>query len=325
MGLALRERTGHEVLAIARTIAAHDDAVRRVETFIHSFEQSSWPRVTWRFSALSTDGCPLQFDFTTGDDRLRFTSEVAGPEAATHARLVSAVDLIARLGGARPPAEMLERWTSLQSEGALRWGAWLGVRQEGAGANLKLYVEVPADATPPAECALVSVLPSSRARMIGYDCARRAEEIYFGQPQMSERELDTFLAFMRSAPRRQDVLNAFVELCCLPARVALQWTNFGYSIVRNAPGAEVDFALFVRSRSVGNISRIRRQFLDRDARSGARSAYGRLVGSVADDRLPDHEIITLFARDRGEVAMRVGLSAIALADIAEQPSHGDAP
>src|SRR5579859_2031946 len=190
MGLALREDTAHEVLAIARAIASHDEDVRRVETCIRSFEQSSWHRVVWRFSALSTDGCPLQFDFTTGDDRLRFTSEVAGPETPTHARLGLAMDLIARLGGVRPPDGMLQRWTSLQAERALRWGAWLGVRQEGAGANLKLYVEIPRDAAEPEESALVSVLPSSQVRTIGYDCARRVEEVYFGQPQMSERELD---------------------------------------------------------------------------------------------------------------------------------------
>jgi hypothetical protein len=210
---------------------------------------------------------------------------------------------------------MLRRWSSLQSQRALRWGAWLGVRQDDAGANLKLYVEIPRGAAKPAESALLSVLPSSQVRTIGYDCARRVEEAYFGQPQMSERELDAFLAFMRSRPERQGVLEAFVELCCLPARAALQWTNFGYSIARRAPGAEVDFALFVRSRSIRDVSRIRRQFLDCDARSAKRSAYGRLVGTIADDRLPDHEIVTLFARDRGEVAMRVGLSAIALADI----------
>lgn len=314
MGLALREDAAHEVLALARAIATHDGAVRRIETCIRSFEQSSWRQVVWRFSALSTDGCPLQFDFTTGDDRFRFTSEVAGPETAARARLGLAVDLIARLGGARPPADMLKRWESLQSEFVLRWGAWLGVRSEIAGAGLKLYLEIPRDAAAPAEVDVESIVPSSRALMIGYDCARRTEELYYRQPQMSEREIDVFLAFMRAAPERRAVLDAFAELCCLPARAALQWTNFGYSIARRAPESDVDFALFVRSRTVGNVSRIRRQFLDRDARSARRSAYERLVGSIAEDRLPDHEMITFFARDRGEVAMRVGLSAIALVD-----------
>jgi hypothetical protein len=313
-----------DVLTVAHAIAARrgasaravEDAVRLVASCTTCLDESAWPEVAWRFSGLSTDGCPLQFAFSSRDDRLRYTCEAAGPELATRARLDAAADLIARLGGTRPPARFLHQWRSVQSEHALRWGAWLGVRHDASGTALKLYVEVPRGSRRMTPGIVEPIMPSSCLMMIGYDCATGTEERYFRQPQMDGHELDSFLTFMRAGPRRLAVLEAFTELCGLPVRAALQWMNFGYSVAGPAHDAGRDVVMFVRSRSLGDVPKIRRRLLSYEDRAGRGvSIYRDLFGVMADERLPDHEIVSLIAHEKGEVEMRVGLSALALAEL----------
>lgn len=315
MSSTVREKIVDDVRALASAIAP--DAAGCVEACVRRFTRSAWPDVAWRFSALSSDGSPLQFEFSSRDDRLRYCCEAAGPELPTDARLEAALDLIGELGGDAPDAAIVRRWMSLQSGTPLRWGAWVGVRHDGARALPKVYIEVPRDVGPLGLAEFAPVVPSSRPLMIGYDFATRSEEIYFRQHQMNDHELDTFLTFLRQSARRRAALDAFVELCGLPARAAMQWVNFGYSIAQRTPSAEVVFALFVRSRSVGDVSRVRRHFLARDSRSAKRSTYGAVLGTLPADRLPDHEMISLIARGPDEVEMRVGLSALALARLCQ--------
>lgn len=315
------------VLAVTRAIATRavaaqhtepaqreEAAIALVASCVRSFEESVWPKVAWRFSALSTDGGPLQFAFSSADDRLRYTCETAAPEVATCARLDATADLIARLGGEPPPAQFLDEWRSAQSQHALRWGAWLGVRHDGADSTLKAYVEVPRGARQATAQIYRPLVPSSCLMMIGYDCASGAHEHYFRQPQMDDWELEAFLDFMRAAPRRRAVLEAFVDLCGLPARAALQWVNFGYSVAGPTDAVDGDVVLFVRSRSLGDVPKIRRRFLSYEEQAGrSTSAYRDLIGDIPDEHLADHEIVSLIAHAQGEVEMRVGLSAPALA------------
>ncbi|HYK53115.1 MAG TPA: hypothetical protein VEV38_06265 [Candidatus Eremiobacteraceae bacterium] len=224
-----------------------------------------------------------------------------------------AIDLIAELGGALPSGALVREWRSLQAKHTLRWGAWLGIRHDGAHAMLKLYVEVPREAIPLSIPGLEAIVPSSRLLMIGYDCTRGSQEVYFRQPPMSEVELDGFTAFMHADSRRRCVLDEFASLCGLPAWAALRWTNYGYSIARETPASDILLSLFIRSRSIGDASRIRRQFLNSVSRSTTTAAYRSLIGDVADEDLPDHGMVSLIARKPGEIEMRVGLSATALA------------
>lgn len=307
-------------IGLARKIAGRsqrrrfgaDGAVGSVTACVDGLRNSCWPGVAWRFSLLSTDGCPLQFAFSTYDDALRYTAEVAGPELAEVKRLRAGCDLAARLGGG-VPAWRRRAWTSMQSGHHLRWGAWIGVRHDGLSSRVKLYVEVPRESREVGESSSVAIVPSSRPAMIGYDCESGVEELYFRQPQMDARELSAFLRFIAAAPRRRAVLAAFAELCGLPVRAALRWVNFGYSIV-SVPGAGPEFVMFVRSRSVGNLARIRSHFRSCEDRFGrTHSAYRDFLGDLPDARLPDHEIVSVIGRDADDIELRAGVSAAALA------------
>jgi len=300
------------MLAAARRIGPAADGL--VATCIESFCDTAWPAVAWKFSGLCADGCPLQFEFSTSDDRLRFVTEAAPPEAEHHARLGAAADLIARLGIPAPAADELRFWKSFQAGRALRWGAWLGVRHDGARTpQAKLYVEVPLELRDPAAAGFAQpIVPSSRIMMAGYDCATGAREHYFRQPQMDSYERRVFLRFVGDASGRQAVLDAFAEVCALPQRAALDWINFGYSITRGSRVGE-RFTIFVGPRSLRSASRIRRAFLRWEERAGrTASAYRDLVGALADDRVPEHGIVAISADGGSTAALRVGVSARAL-------------
>jgi hypothetical protein len=289
-------------------------AVRAVETCIEGFRSSVWPDVAWRFSSLSTDGCPLQFAFSTRDDALRYTVEAAGPELSEVSRLGAACELIDRLGGAPVPVQQRRAWEPLQSGHRLRWGAWIGVRHDGVSARLKLYVEVPRAMRDSGRRFASAVVPSGRLMMIGYDCQAQSEEHYFRQPQMDEYELATFLRFVGEAAYRRATLDAFTELCGMPARAALHWTNFGYSVPRSTEGG-TEFVMFVRSSSLRDVPKIRRLFLKREKRPGKTCSFYRdWFEDLPKERLPDHEIVSVIGRETDEaVELRVGISAMALA------------
>lgn len=315
-----RDETSERIKAVACEIARHCAATERghrlaagsVASCIEMIRDSVWPEVAWRFSALSSDGSPLQFAFSAADDRLRFTAEVAGPEVATAARLRAAAALAERLGGPVVSPKRLRFWETLQSKGPLRWGTWLGVTHDGTNARPKLYVEVPRSLREMAETARLApaVVRSSRLMMIGFDCRTRSEEYYFRQPQMEASELAIFRRFCDAAPHCEMVLEAFSELSGFPVRAALHWMNFGYSV---SPGAE-GFVLFVRSRSLRDVAKIRAQYAACERRFGkTQSAYNDCLGRLPAQRLPDHEIVSVIGRPTGDVELRVGVSAVALA------------
>jgi hypothetical protein len=300
-----------------RTTDRADDArgaVRTVETCIEGLRNSVWPEVAWRFSLLSTDGCPLQFAFSTTDDVLRYTVEVAGPERPEASRLGAACELIDRLGGASVPAERRRSWEALQSRHPLRWGAWVGIRHDGASFRLKLYIEVPRAMREAGQRWASSVIPGSLPMMIGYDSQAQSEEHYFRQPQMDDHKIATFLRFVGDAAHRRATLDAFTELCGMPARAALQWMNFGYSVPRS-PERGREFVMFVRSSSLRDVAKIRSLFLKRERRPDkTRSFYRDRFEDLPRERLPDHEIVSVIGRETDDaVELRVGVSAIALA------------
>lgn len=288
--------------------------VEAAATCVDAFANSAWPDVVWKFSNLTSNCSPLEFAFSTRDDRVRFTCEVGPPEMPASARVVAAAALAVRLGAPPVSAGRLREWQAMQSLGRLRWGAWLGVRDDREHIRAKIYVETPPEARASSLAATNRpVLESARLKMIGYNCGSDAYEYYYRQPQMSDDELRTFTQFLEGSPQRQSMLAAFAGLCALPKHIALQWVNFGYSVSGAGPGLR-GFALFVRDRSIGLRPRIRARFLEwQGLDKRASSPYAGVFATVADRDLPDHEIVTFLARTDAPLEVRVGVSATALA------------
>jgi hypothetical protein len=323
---------GDKVTIIAQMIAARSGgtigAARTFKTCIDGIERSAWNEVAWRFSRLTVDGSPVEFAFSSKDSAFRYTIEVAGPEVPEHRRLDAACALMARLGHAPPPPELVRAWRSLQAGFRLRWGAWLGVRYDAAGERVKIYVETPRGALPPtAPFAIRPPLQRSRLLMIGYEPSLGRVEHYFCKKAMDQPEFEFLIRFIEPSERRQTLLAAFAELCGMPVESALRWFVPGYSLAYRSDDDTPHLALFVRATSVGGASVARRQLLAREFRSGkSASVYRNLVGQLANRDLPDHGVITLGMAPGCELDMLVGISGVALADLHFAPwSNGREP
>lgn len=119
----------------------------------------------WRLSLLTDGGYPFEFTLTTLNDGIRCTLEIAPPKAPPHLRLREAQALLGAMGLFIQDDGRLTWLETIQRGGALRYGAWLGVRHETAGSAFKIYAEVPQDAQ--AQAAASAFLNAHLRRPVG--------------------------------------------------------------------------------------------------------------------------------------------------------------
>jgi hypothetical protein len=208
-----------------------------LDFLLGAVRQSCWPDIAWRFSMLTADGFPLEFAFSSADEEVRFTSEVAGPELPNDLRLDRAESALATLGAGRLPADISSLLRDVQRGAKLRYGAWIGARYSATGERYKLYVEVPdnSELTDKLVCRLFGAEPlipgrTTALRMIGYDVASSSLEFYFGCKHLEPWELGLLL-------RRAGVGDGEAELLDLVEQAT------GRSVRSCLPGPDVGFSL----------------------------------------------------------------------------------
>jgi len=133
---ALRVCAAQSPVLTARAEAA-------LEVLLQSVLVSRWPEVSWQFSRLTANGFPVEFVFSSTDDAIRYTTEIAGPEFAECDRLDLAERALSRLGAGRLPGNVRTLFTEIQRCGVLRYGVWIGARHSLSGDRYKIYLEVP--------------------------------------------------------------------------------------------------------------------------------------------------------------------------------------
>jgi hypothetical protein len=313
---------GRKLSNLARRIAAYDtypnDAVSSFEICTEALRNSCWPETAWRFSTLMQGGGPVELVFSSLDNALRYTIEAAGPELDERARLDAVVALMRRLGHTPPAARLMDAWRDLQAQSRLVWGAWLSVRRGHGGERVKIYVEVPAETHPPEPAhAAFRPLPGSIPHMIGYEPSGGRTELYFSKSGADPHELRSLTRLVEPADRRETLLTSFADVCGMPLDAALRWITLGYSVAYCSSGETPQIALFVRAKAtLGGASSVRHKLVALQSQSGLRtSAYRDLLAPIADRDLPDHGILTIALTPRGQLELRVGINAVALARI----------
>lgn len=175
--------------------------------------RSVWPEVAWRFSRLTNTGLPIEFAWSSRETALRYTVEVAPPEAPDPERL----QLAARhLDWPHDPQPALAPWQALQQDQALRFGAWLGARFSSAGRATKLYIDVPPGAAQPS--ALVAAHPWLRSpslhwRMAGLN-ADRSLELYAQSADLDRHRLLDLCQGFFGTPAPGTALSRHLDLLC---------------------------------------------------------------------------------------------------------------
>lgn len=222
--------------------------------------RSRWSEVAWSFSHLTATGFPVEFSWSSSSDgAVRYTCEVAGPEADPADRLHQARRLLRELSRHALPDDFFDGLRELQQPRDLSYGAWVGGRHHTArGDDFKLYAEVPDDDGAQVAAFLSrffggrALLPTRpvRLRMIGYALGGGRPEFYFRTGELEAWELGLLLDRCGLNRRLTEFLS-FVETiygCRLGER--LPGSNFGFSIARPPDGEAGIFSLFTRADCV---------------------------------------------------------------------------
>jgi hypothetical protein len=130
----------------ARAPIAAAAARRALAAVLAPVAASKWPEVAWRASALTDDGFPAEFAWSSRDASVRWTAEVAAPETPQAERLELARKALQALLGAAGPAglePLSHGWAQAQPHDLLRFGAWIGGRHGASGDRYKIYIERP--------------------------------------------------------------------------------------------------------------------------------------------------------------------------------------
>jgi hypothetical protein len=281
----------------AQASGAGPEFLDALDVCLAPLDRSAWPEVAWGFSRLTTTHFPVEFGFSTHEDSLRATLEVAGPETPDDLRLDAALNLATELGSTPPEAAQVASWHDLQSAAALRWGCWLSLRQTARGIGVKLYIEAPRGVTTEGVD-----LPGSRLHMVGYDLTSGASEYYFIWPQVGGLECRARLRAL-GAGDAETLLAELESVVGLPLETALRHGRLGFSCVVGRPG----IALFIDSSAVrGGVAALRARMM-----AGASVSYAMLLQDRPDHALPNHGVLSLIPRLDG-TELRASIAADAL-------------
>jgi len=301
-------------IVCADSLPAAERVIGSLSLCCDTFAKSIWPDVAWRFSGLTTDGCPLEFTFSSVDNALRFTVDVAAPEVRNCDRIVAACDLAGRSGYRRPDSNMLERWMQMQRCHNLSWGARLGVRALGSRRAAKFYVEVPVAAQQFIQSSIKPPLSESIAVMVGHEPEYGIAEYYFRQQLLSKVQMDRLLGALCNEDERATMIAGIEHVCGMPIASALEWTGFGYSVaLQDGQKFPPRLALFLRSSAIGGACRASQRLLSCTlAEVRERSFYYELFSDLPARLLPDHGVVSISCVRPSVAEMRVGLSGMAV-------------
>ncbi|MGH9560619.1 MAG: hypothetical protein ACRD3S_04115, partial [Terracidiphilus sp.] len=212
--------------------------------------------------------------------------------------------------------EDLDRWMQMQKDASLSWGARLGVRESGEVEKVKYYLEVPLGVQSLFRTIISAPLKDSVVVMIGCDPQNGATEYYFRQQRLSKFQLDSLLKECGDDRAQGEIQDAVEQLCGMPIASALEWTSFGFSLVRQGQSATSSPTIFVRCQAIGGADRARQRMVERMPDwVRRRSLYYRMVSDLPKHEVPDHGVIAIASSPMGNAEMRVGLSSAALSHL----------
>jgi diadenosine tetraphosphatase ApaH/serine/threonine PP2A family protein phosphatase len=280
---------------------------------------SKWPEVIWSFSRLTGDGFPLEFTLSSLDTTVRYTAEVAGPEAAELERLPRALELVDRLGGVVPAAHITRLLHQVQAAGPLSYGAWIGGRHDHFGDRFKVYVEVPRTGMREAQQLIREIisdqplpnLSNPEFRLIGYEPRETRFECYFHVDRLETWELERLMVRACLADRYSSLLNLLTESYNRPIRSTIPDENLGFSFSYSLAGGPTVFSLFTYARSVfGSDANIRQQLLKLGREKGWNlQTYEEMTVPLADRTgwNTSHGLVSFIVAPTGPLFLQIGI------------------
>lgn len=280
----------------------------------------------WNYSKLNSNGSPIEFTFSSMHDEVRYTVEVGGPDVQPEKRLTCVAQLLTQLGSKEPFVELVDNFQQVQSQGKLRWGAWLGVRHLPNQDEYKIYAEVPPESSDWAKQIVADYLgnmprlPGDRdvkLVALGRKPGSLRCEFYFALSGrgLSEGELDHLLDQLDLQHRQQDLLELmgaaqiFTSKSDRPKLPSVEY-GLSYSVL---PGKQDPvFSIFTfASKYIGGDAFIRHQILVAAlSRGWSLGAYPILTEPLACNftRCVHHNVIAFIVAPEQHLGLHISLS-----------------
>jgi hypothetical protein len=244
-------------LAVDRPLPAARGAAA-LNVVMRDIACSPRPEEAWTFSDLTYGGFPLEFTFVSAEEAIRYTADVGGPETDPAERLGMAMAHLSMLDSPLPPPHLLTQLADLQRGAPLHYGAWLGGRHDVGEDYYKIYVEVPAPDTTPAQDLIQERLGSERLlvdrryelRMVGYMPSTGHMELYFRGIHLQPYHMRLLLERAGLGKRHRELVAAVDGCYKYPrqGRWPIYKIGFSYSF---AGGEAADaFSFFVPARKL---------------------------------------------------------------------------
>jgi hypothetical protein len=304
---------------IAAPAEVTKQAARALDCCLAELESTASSSPVASFSGLNADGFPIEFAFSSRDEALRFTAEVATADLPAEAHLARAVALVQALSAQTLPAELVAQLCHLQSQGALRWGASISGRHARDKSTYKLYAEVPCSQAPlplplyaPLQAARLQQPP--RLVMVGYEAESQRQELYFRSEGLVPGELTRIVHEVGLATRQRELEQA-VEAAWDGSAEAAMARCWGLSLAGPRQGPCQALSLFKEANQVlGGDANTRSRLLALVEKLGVGrlDAYARLSASLAARAGSGaHGMLALTVAHGHSLEVRIGLSPAA--------------
>jgi len=277
---------------------------------------------TWAFSALNRVEFPIEFAFVSGDDSIRYTTEVTGPQISPAERLNRAETIFSRLTGTILPGGLGRFLHTAQRSGNLKYGAWISGRHRDHGNSFKIYAEIPCDNGNSNEVTTWEqrivkrppVLPSRGVRlcMVGYSADSGGLELYYDTRGLMPGEIATLMSRIGLESRAEEVRETLQRAYRRPIRRELPGSDFGFSYALPPKGGPVVFSLYTFANALfGGDSSIRSAVLELARVQGwDASLYQEISKPLENTRgfITHHGVFGIVAPKTGPLAVTFGLA-----------------
>ena len=226
----------------------------------------------WKLSVLTDDGYPFEFTFTTANDGIRYTVEIAPPRNTPAARLDQVEAMLQQLGVPLGNEDTLPFLKQVQASGDIEYGAWMGVRHKRGRTAYKIYAEVPPQGRHLAETFLnqhltrpvfVKDRPIS-LRMIGFYPATGEMEFYFHVFDLRPWEIIALMDPVGLGAHHQAVFDLFQKAYgkAMFRRLPAPVFGFSYALHPDVPDYPGTFSLYTFVEAMfGNGAKSRHKLL----------------------------------------------------------------
>ena len=229
-----------------RRQGSEGDAIERILHDIGIMNPGGW--ADWVPSTLTATGAPVEMQFSEATPGLSLLTEVGDPASDLSSRVGRVCQIMTELGGTAPNAPLRDVISAAQGAGALRFGAWLGLRQVGQHLHTRLLAELPADAidlasllwSPEIGQAIHACSPRTRATMLAHDGTTGLSTIYFRAERPD-------LAQLAATAKVSDTVltTALARLADIPGGTPLPLRQLGFSFAMHADGKRPVLTLHV--------------------------------------------------------------------------------